>query len=140
MKLSRAAKRGRQLRHQYQLTGMVDVDGLTRKLNLKVVPWRFPTVDEVKVGNIVAIKAGLPELKRRWAIAHAIGHNELHPGNYLWLRTKTRLAVADERQAEDFAYGLLVDEEEAERRGIFGPWGMAFIFGVPQEMVEQRWV
>ena len=139
MRLSRAAKRGRQMRRKLGLRGAVDVDSLAEQLGLRVIPWKIPVTHEMKIGEFIAVKQDLPLLQHRWAIAHAIGHQMLHPGNHLWLRVKTRLGAADERQAEDFAFGLLVDEEEAEKRGTYSPWGMASLFGVPLEMVEQRW-
>jgi hypothetical protein len=46
------------------------------------------------------------------------------------------LAEPNERQAEDFAYGLQVDEAEALREGLTEAWQVAEYFGVPQDMVR----
>ena len=40
------------------------------------------------------------------------------------------------RQAEQFAYGLLVDEEEAWREGLRTAQEIASYFGVPEGMIR----
>ena len=45
------------------------------------------------------------------------------------------LAMPFERQAEEFAYHFLVDEEEVTRQGFTESWEIAEHFGVPEEMV-----
>jgi Zn-dependent peptidase ImmA (M78 family) len=46
------------------------------------------------------------------------------------------LPEPNERQAEEFAYGLLVDEAEARREGFTEAWQVAEHFGVPEQMVR----
>ena len=56
----------------------------------------------------------------------------------IWLRAETLLGVASERQAEDFAWGLLVDEREAEAAWALEPWEIADYFGIPEEVGRGR--
>ena len=111
----RATDKGRLLRRKYRLTGGVDVEALADSMGLRVYTWDLPAaeVHEMMLGRDIAVSEELDAPARRWAIAHGIGHKVLHPGNQLWLRAHTMLAIPYERQAEQFAYGLLVDEEEA---------------------------
>ena len=82
-------------------------------------------VDVESVANIL----------RRWVVAHAIGHRLLHPGNHLWIRSKTGLGFHYEWEAEDFARGLLLDVDEAQEELLTGLGEVAEHFGVPEEMV-----
>ena len=118
MLTTKAALRGSELRQELKLRGRVEAEEVAEALGLTVVELCLPRVDEFIAEGMVAISDHLSRAGARLAMGHAIGHHQLHQGNYLWLRAKTLLAVADERQAEDFAYGLLVDEEEAAERGI----------------------
>ena len=88
-------------------------------------------VHEIIVGRSIAFSDELNDQERRWAIAHGIGHRVLHPGNQIWLRSRTGLAIPFEREAEGFAYGLLVDdaEELEERLGTLAE--VAEHFGIP---------
>lgn len=71
------------------------------------------------------------DVAHRWARSPGIGHYEMHSGDRLWLRAHTMLAVGYEREAEDFAYGLLVDQHEAREAGLVEPWDVATLFGDP---------
>ena len=93
-------------------------------------------IDEVKSHQFIGVSNRLPYARRNWAIAHGIGHHALHAGNQAWLRVHTSLAVKDERQAEDFAYGLLVDEDEAIFEGL-ATWEWREYFRVPDELLWQ---
>lgn len=129
---------GRKLRKRFRLRGQVDAEALALGVGLAVDPWPFETVDEVKIGNHIAVASRLSYPWRRWCIAHAIGHHFLHPGNHLWLRAHTGLALRFEREAEDFAYGLLIDEEEALIEQLRETWEVAEHFGVPEEPLLGR--
>ncbi len=88
------------------------------------------------------MSAELGTAERRWAIAHAIGHHLLHAeANAVWLRARTLLPNKFERQAEDFAFHLLVDLEEARTEGLTDAAAIAERYGVPVEMIHiQGWV
>jgi len=131
-------KKGRELRRKLRATGRVDFELAAHVLDLRIEPWPFPSdeVHEAKVGRWIGVAEGRSEQERRWDVAHAIGHHVLHPGNQLWLRSQTLLAEPNERQAEDFAYGLLVDEAEALGEGLTEAWQLAEYFGVPEAMVR----
>lgn len=73
-----------------------------------------------------------------WVVAHAIGQCVLHPGNHLWIRRHTDLGHAFEREAEDFAYGLLVDPAEAAEEGLRSSWEVAKHFAMPVEVLHLR--
>ena len=107
-------------------------------MDLHIGEWPFPRAEihEAKVGWLIGVAEGRSQRERRWDVAHAIGHHVLHPGNQLWLKSQTLLAEPHERQAEAFAYGLLVDETEALREGLTEAWQVAEYFGVPEEMVR----
>ena len=90
----------------------------------------------------MAIAGRLPPAEAHCATAHTIRHHVLHPGNKLWLGKRTGLSGPDEREAEDFASGLLVDPGEA-RLGVGADfldpaeWDLAEYFGVPEEVVRR---
>ena len=134
----KAMIRGRLLRRSLGVAGRVDVDEAAQLLGYLVDAWDIPAdeVHEVTVGNSIGIASALCENRRRWAVAHALGHRVLHPGNHAWLRARTLLATPFEREAEDFAYGLLVDAEEALAEGLATAGEFAEYFGVPEEMVR----
>ena len=106
---------------------------IAERMGLDVFSWPLPSdeIHETMVGRSMAVSHDLNDQERRWAIAHGIGHRVLHPGNQIWLRSRTGLAIPFEREAEDFAYGLLVDEAEvlAERLGSMAE--VAEHFGIP---------
>ncbi len=55
--------------------------------------------------------------------------------NSVWLRARTGLADRLKRQAEDFAFHLLVDLEEARAEGLTDVAVIADRYGVPREMM-----
>ena len=98
-------------------------------------------IDEVIVGSCIAVADHLDEPSQRWAIAHAIGHHVMQAqSNAIWLRTYTLLPDKFELQAEDFAFHLLVDLEEARAEGLTDAAAIAERYGVPLEMVLGRGV
>ena len=123
------------LRQKYGLTGAVDVQELADRLNLRVALWDLPAaeVHEITRGRRIAVSDELSDQERRWAIAHGIGHRIMHPGNHSWLRAHTWLAVSWEREAEQFAYGLLVDEAEALTERLSMLADVAEHFGIPMD-------
>ena len=103
--------------------------------------WTFTgtEIDEVLLGSCIAVADHLDEPSRRWAIAHAIGHHVMQAqSNAIWLRTRTLFPDKFERQAEDFAFHLLVDLEETRAEGLTDAALIAERYGVPVEMVLVR--
>ncbi len=134
--MNRARQRASTLRRELGLLGRVDAEAVAVALGLEVIPWPLDVLKELQIDGIVVVAERLSPEWRRWVIAHAIGHQLLHPGNHLWLRAHTDLARRYEREAEDFAHGLLIDEQEAEAEGLVQSWEMAEHFGVPDELVQ----
>ena len=133
-------EKGRMLRQKYGLTGCVDVQDLADRLDLRVAEWPLPAdeVHEITRGRRIAVSHELNDQERRWAIAHGIGHRVMHPGNHSWLRAHTWLAIGYEREAEQFAYGLLVDEAEAEAEQFSNLGEAAEHFGVPMHTLWEN--
>ena len=136
--MNRAQQRASALRRELGLEGRVDAEAVANGLGLEVQPWPLEVLTELQVDGTVVVAERLEPEWRRWVIAHAIGHQLLHPGNLLLLRDHAVLASRYEREAEDFAYALLVDEEEARAEGLVDSWEIAEHFGVPDEMVQLR--
>ena len=103
-----------------------------------MLTWPFQVLQEMKVDNVIGVAERLDAPWRRWVIAHAIGHSLLHPGNHLWMQDHTLLGHRVEREAEEFAGALLMDEREALEQGLVHPWEMAECFGVPEELVRTQ--
>ena len=87
--MSRAHRRGRELRRNLGLRGQVDVDAVANILGLEVVSWPFEKLDEMMLGDVIGVSPRLDSRWRRWVVAHAMGHGLLHPGNHLWKRLHT---------------------------------------------------
>ena len=134
--LMRATKVGKALRRKIGGKSQLDIEAAAHMLGCNVTFRPFVSIHEVTVGAFIAVAERLTPEWRRWSIAHAIGHRLIHTGNVLWLRNHTQLAIPYEREAEQFAYALLVDEEEAAREGLGTAWEIAEYFGVPEEMVR----
>ena len=73
--------------------------------------------------------------ERRWHIAHSIAHHQLHSGNQLWKALHTDLTSLGERQAEDYATGLLIDVDEAIEELLSGATEATEYFGVPWKKI-----
>ncbi len=136
--MSRATKRGSVLRRELGLRGQVDAQAVTDHLGLVVKRSPFRVFEEMRIGKFIAVADRLEPEWRRWVVAHAVGHGFLHAGNQLWIRKHTDLGHGFEREAEDFAFGLLVDPREALAEGFVYSWEVAEHFGVPDEMVRAR--
>ena len=137
--MSRAQQRGSALRGELGLRGQVDAEVVANDLGLTVKRWSLRVVEEMRFGDYIAVADRLEPEWWRWVVGHAVGHCVLHTGNHLWIRRHTDLARGFEREAEDFACGLLVDVEEAAAEGLVTSWEVAEHFGVPDEMVRE-WV
>ena len=133
--MTKGQRQGRSLRNKLRTTGRLDAEGAANMVGLDVFDVPFHALQELKVDDGVAVAARLSPEWRRWVIGHAMGHHAMHPGNHRWLRIHTQLALKHEREAESFAYGLLVDEDEAAREGLTEVAQIAEHFGVPREMV-----
>lgn len=134
--MNRAQRRALELRRTLGLRGRVDAEAVANHLGLEVKPWTLRVLKEMGIGDVICVARRLDPAWRRWVTAHAIGHRLLHPGNHLWIRLHTGLAQRYEREAEDFACALLVDEREAEEAGLMESWEVAEHFGVPDEVLR----
>ena len=136
----KARDKGRLLRNKYGITGRVDVQNLADRLGLQIDLWHLPPddVQEVTVGSSIGVSAELDHTERRWAIAHAIGHRILHPGNIARLRVRKMQGMPFEREAEQFAYGLLVDEDEALAERLPTLVQIAEHFGIPMHTLWEN--
>ena len=136
--MTRAQRRGAELRHELGLRGRVDAEAVAGHLGLEVFSWPFQVLQEMQVDNVIGVAERLDASWRRWVVAHAIGHSLLHPGNHLWMQDHTLLGHRVEREAEEFAGALLVDEDEALEQGLVHPWEVGEYFGVPEELVPEH--
>ena len=134
--MSRARRRAESLRRKLELRGRVDIEAVAEALGLEVWLRDFTVQREMQIGGRIAVARRLDPEWRRWVIAHAIGHRLMHPGNHIELRDHTDLTDPWEREAEEFAHALLVDEEEALAAGFVYAWEVAEHFGVPAELVH----
>ena len=134
--MSRATRRGTELRRELGLHGQVDALAVSDHLGLVVKFWRFAAFEEMRLGPFIAVANRFEPEWRRWVVAHAVGHGFLHVGNHFWMTRNTDLGLSFEREAEDFAFGLLVDPREAAAEGYVHSWEVAEHFGVPDERVR----
>ena len=142
MLMTKATRRGRELREELGLSGQVDGEEVAEMLGLEVVELCLTSLEEFIGEGYVVIASDLPPDMARWTTAHAIGHYMMHPGNQYWLKQRTKLEDPYERQAEDFAWGLLVDPAEAQRSIGYdvlelNGWDLAEYFGVPEDLVKK---
>ena len=136
MNAKREAKR---LRRRCGTSKRVDVSAVAELLGLRVDEWPLPAgeMHEVFVKDSIGVSTDVSEADNRWAIAHGIGHYILHStGNQIWLRANTGLSDKLEAQAEQFAYHLLIDLDEAWDEGLETAEEVAEYFGLPPEMVR----
>ncbi len=134
--ISRAMRKGAELRRKLRWRGEVDAEHVAHILGMTVISWPMQVQEELQVDGYVAVAERLDSRWRRWVIAHAIGHRLMHPGNHMLMRANTWLGHQVEREAEDFAAGLLMDADEALAEGMTRAWEIAEYFGVPEEMVR----
>ncbi len=115
----RAFQLGRALAQREGVDYDADLGPLLAKLGLEVIPWRFDSrVREFIFDGAIGVEEALPSRWRRWVVAHAIGHHVLHVGASLYLAVWQGANIRkDERQAEEFAAGLLVSPAAAANAG-----------------------
>ena len=132
----RAFRLGRNLAERHAIQPGGDLGPVLRSLGLEVVPWRFRgRLREVIFEGAIGIDASLPENWQRWLTAHAIGHHSLHTGTSLYLASWQWVnRVKEERQAEEFAAGLLLPPDAMV--GV-GEARLVVRCGVPRE--KARW-
>jgi Zn-dependent peptidase ImmA (M78 family) len=114
----------------------VNVVELAQAMGFNVDVWDMPAqvLHEISTRGNIAVSPELDDRDRRWAVAHGIAHASMHErGNHVWLKLHTFLHDKFEREAEEFAYGLLVNKEEAWAEGLRSVEEMAYYFGVPAE-------
>ena len=80
-------KKAMEMHKRYeQLEYPIDAKDIAAREGLKVIIWPFlAPVEEVKRGGWIGIRAGLSNERRRWNVAHALGHHLMHHGNQLLL-------------------------------------------------------
>jgi hypothetical protein len=130
-----AFERGRQMAAQFDLDQRADLQPILNELGIELIPWRFGgRLREVIIEGHVGIDDRLGDAWTRWLTAHALGHHVLHVGASLYLedwqwvnRNKA------ERQAEQFAAGLLAGPEQTRR---ITPKGLARRLGIPEPKAE----
>ena len=134
-----ARQEASRLRRQCGASGQVRVEEVAHLVGLEIDgrQFRVREVDEIAYGSGVAVAYHLDAPDQRWAVAHAIGHRVLHgtSWNQVWLRTCTQLPDKLEAQAEQFAYHLLIDLDEAWDEGLETAEEVAEYFGVPVGMI-----
>ena len=138
-----AKTQAKTLRKRFVTSGQLDVYEVADTLGLDIYIRCFQAseLDEIIVGTGIAISRDLDGPTQRWAIAHAIGHAVMHGKecNAVWLRMDTMLTDKFEHQAEEFAFWLLVDLNEAQVEEISVAGEIAEHFGVPVEAIL-RWL
>ena len=140
-KRSRAAKAGRALRKTLHLSGMVDVEEVANFLGLTIVRMKLGNADELLGQGFVAVSDDLSSELHRWSASHGFGHHNLHNGNLIFDSSDPWMDVKTERQAEDYARGILVDEMELAGEFPVTTAEVAEYFGVPVELLHpQGWL
>ena len=134
--MSRARLRAESLRRKLGLCGWVDIEAVANAEGLEVWLRDFEVQKEMQIDGHIAVARRLEPEWRRWVIAHAIGHRLMHPANHLEMRDHSELPRPWEREAEEFAHVVLIDEQEALDTGFVYAWEVAEHFGVPAEVVR----
>lgn len=134
--MTRAERKGAALRRRLGLTGRVDAEAVANILGYPVERLGLEVQKEIEVDGIICVAERLGPEWRRWCIAHALGHKTMHPGNHLWVYKHTMLGWKLEREANDFAHALLIDDLEAIEEGFTSSVEVAHFFGVPEEFVR----
>jgi len=126
--LNLGIQRARAVREQigYQHPNELEIEVLAhmRGALVRPEPATGTRANVIRVGDraIVAVAGDLPTEQRRWAIAHELGHFELHPGiSYVGLCTGEDMLLdyqssGREQEANAFASELLMPEDLFSRR------------------------
>lgn len=99
---------------------------------IEVVRWPFAgRVREVVVDGFIGIDRLASAAWERWLIAHALGHHLMHTGTSLYLESWRWVERNKaERQAEEFAAGLLLPPDPLARPSVSA---LARACGIPRE-------
>ena len=128
-----------EIRARLGLSGRVDVDWVARQLGIRIDERLFlgQKVNEITIGDRIAVRRQLGPRTRRWAIAHGIGHAVLHAGqgNHVFLNISGQSTDKLEREADEFAQHLLMDIRQALHKALGDSNQMAAYYGVPIEKV-----
>jgi Zn-dependent peptidase ImmA (M78 family) len=106
----------------------INVEDIARSLNLIIVPRPYPSKNQLAAmlirdaGKvIIALNANHDKQKRRFSIAHEIGHFLLHPGEKLFVDREFSVNFRDSKssigkhiqeiEANRFASNLLIPEQ-----------------------------
>jgi len=136
-----AVEKARSIHREYPgLSYPLDVDWLAETLNCTVKEWPFlPPVKEVKAGRWIGIANHLESGERRYLIAHALGHQQMHRGNQLSFKDWQHACLTkQEREADEWAAHVLIPEHELAVQGITSTWEIAEHFGIPEELARRR--
>lgn len=125
------------------LTGRVNLEQVIRAYGIKIdiIEFRGSNVQEITIGNRIAVRRGLSDRRRRWVIAHGIGHVLLHgKGNHVWLHMNDRRRDRDQEEieAEAFAHKLLVGDMRVPINRLGEHSELAIYYGVPTEKVSSH--
>ncbi|MDE2844091.1 MAG: ImmA/IrrE family metallo-endopeptidase [Chloroflexota bacterium] len=134
--MTRARRRGADLRRKLGLTGRVDAETVANLHGFAVQRLPLLIQKELEVDGYIGIADRLGPEDTRWYIAHSLGHKLMHPGNHLWVYRNSMLGCKYEREANDFARNLLTDDWEAIKEGLTCSLEVAHYFGVPEEFVR----
>ena len=122
----------RNLTPSLDLRPSVDLALVLAWLGLETVDWRFRgRLREITMDGIIAVDMRLPEPWVRWLTAHGVGHHLLHTGSSFYLDSWQWVNCGKaERQAEEFAAGLLVPDSAIESSA--NASRVARLLGVPE--------
>ena len=120
----------------YELCECMDIPIICSELP-KSVNGFFTTI---KKGDIIYINDELSEQVQKEVCAHELGHIILHPQcNLLFMLEKTLFVTEKyEREADEFAAALLIDDDEFENLAHMGQTveGMAGILGISRKYMD----
>lgn len=134
-----ATREGAALRRRIAPRGPVDMDAVAGMVGAELGDWTENRWVERWLRGQTASDEAAPAEWRRWIAAHAIGHHLLHGDDDRWRGRHREMGADAEREAEGFAWALLVDEQEAETMRFREPWQVAAFFGVPEQAVRDHW-
>jgi len=136
-----AVEKARSIHRRYHgVSFPLDADWLAETLGCTVKEWPLlHPVQEVKVGRWIGLANHLESGERRYLIAHALGHHQMHRGNQLSFHDWQRVCVAkQEREADEWAAHVLIPEMELAKMKSIAAWDIAEHFGVPEELAQRR--
>ena len=116
---------------------------LAEQIGLMILYHPLPnTLDAYRLNNLIVINKFLPKRKRKWVLAHEIGHYFIHGsestlGNYL----KNNLLIKPkmEKEADIFASEfLLADIDKYTLEGLTAEQ-LSALLNVPTKYIEYKW-